>query len=113
MLTEDQLLRAMCPPDGGYTEPPADIRADALAMGRRVEATVLAALAERSLLVEVIGGVEGPCLAINNYRVAGPKPWGGGTVQRKWRAKGKDLLTAMQRDLPEDETAPGAGRGEG
>ena len=30
--------------------------------------------------VEVIKGVEGLCLAIDDRRVAGPKPWGGGHV---------------------------------
>jgi len=33
---------------------------------------------------EVIRGVEGYCLALDDTRVAGPKPWGGGTVIHAW-----------------------------
>lgn len=40
--------------------------------------------ADEALEIEVIQGVEGKCLAINGYRVAGPKPWGGGTVVDSW-----------------------------
>ena len=34
--------------------------------------------------IQIIQGVEGPCLAINSTRVAGPKPWGGGTTKHEW-----------------------------
>jgi len=30
--------------------------------------------------IEIVSGVEGNSLYINDYRVAGPKPWGGGRV---------------------------------
>lgn len=33
---------------------------------------------------EVIHGVEGYCLALDDTRIAGPKPWGGGTVTQSW-----------------------------
>lgn len=33
---------------------------------------------------EVIRGVEGCCLALDNTRIAGPKPWGGGAVIHAW-----------------------------
>lgn len=33
---------------------------------------------------EVIHGVEGCCLALDDTRIAGPKPWGGGTVIHAW-----------------------------
>ena len=33
---------------------------------------------------EVIRGVEGCCLALDDTRIAGPKPWGGGTVIHNW-----------------------------
>lgn len=32
---------------------------------------------------ETISGCEGLCLGVNDYRVSGPKPWGGGTVMSK------------------------------
>lgn len=33
---------------------------------------------------EVIRGVEGCCLALDDTRIVGPKPWGGGTVIHAW-----------------------------
>lgn len=33
---------------------------------------------------EVIRGVEGCCLALDDTRIAGPKPWGGGSVINAW-----------------------------
>lgn len=54
------------------------------------------------LLVEVVSGVEGPCLVIENFRVAGPKPWGGGRVYGQWRIDRADLLTRL---LSEEERA--------
>ena len=33
---------------------------------------------------EVVRGVEGCCLALDDTRIAGPKPWGGGTVIHAW-----------------------------
>lgn len=33
---------------------------------------------------EVISGVEGCCLALDDTRIAGPKPWGGGAVIHVW-----------------------------
>ena len=33
---------------------------------------------------EVIRGVEGYCLALDDKRIAGPKPWGGGDVIHAW-----------------------------
>lgn len=49
---------------------------------------------ERFVTVEVISGVEGPCLAIDDTRVAGPKPWGGGRVVYTFKVKLRDLKDA-------------------
>ena len=35
---------------------------------------------------EVIRGVEGLCLVLDDVRIAGPKPWGGGAVIHTWDA---------------------------
>lgn len=45
--------------------------------------------------VEVINGSEGPCLSIADYRVAGPKPWGGGRTTHQWKMRIDDLLRAI------------------
>lgn len=40
-------------------------------------------------VMEMIDGVEGPCLAIGkeygSRRFVGPKPWGGGCTVREWK----------------------------
>jgi hypothetical protein len=59
----------------------------------------LRALAERDFELDLISGVEGLCAALNSYRIAGPKPWGGGTVTHRWRTTGRDVLTALGIDV--------------
>lgn len=46
--------------------------------------------------VEIVSGVEGPCLVVNDRRVAGPKPWGGGMVVQTFKVKRSDLLAALK-----------------
>jgi len=41
--------------------------------------------------IEVVSGVEGPSLYINQYRIVGNKPWGGGKVLQSWKIKAKEL----------------------
>ncbi len=40
-------------------------------------------------------GVEGNSLYINDYRVCGPKPWGGGKVLKEWKIIPEDLERAI------------------
>ncbi len=58
---------------------------------------------EEKITIAVIKGVEGPCLSINDKRVAGPKPWGGGTTAYEFDIKLGDLdfirlLLASQKE---------------
>lgn len=46
---------------------------------------------------EIIEGVEGACLSITHgngvgHRLAGPKPWGGGKVSRRFRVNIDELM---------------------
>lgn len=47
------------------------------------------------VLIEVVGGVEGPSIYVGDYstgeRVAGPKPWGGGRTLHSFQVKAEDL----------------------
>lgn len=45
--------------------------------------------------LEIIRGVEGPCISLNDYRIAGPKPWGGGTVTKSFTVDINDLIRAI------------------
>lgn len=40
-------------------------------------------------------GVEGKSLYIDDFRIAGPKPWGGGTVEKEWVAERRDIAQAL------------------
>ena len=46
---------------------------------------------EKKIRIDLIRGVEGLAVYINDYRVAGPKPWGGGTIEHTWHIE-KDLM---------------------
>lgn len=58
-------------------------------------------MSERTYDVEVISGPEGKCLALGETgtgsatRIAGPKPWGGGTIVDKFVVDEADLLGAL------------------
>jgi len=45
--------------------------------------------------IELIQGVEGGRLSIDNFRVCGNKPWGGGEAIIRWTARRKDVLRAL------------------
>lgn len=32
----------------------------------------------------LLSGPHGPTILLNGHRIAGPKPWNGGTVMREW-----------------------------
>ena len=49
--------------------------------------------------IEIVSGVEGQCLLINDYRIAGNKSWGGGKVIKAWTVSKKDLLIAIKEAL--------------
>jgi hypothetical protein len=50
---------------------------------------------EEYILIELISGVEGDSVSINNMRICGSKPWGGGKILRKWKAKRQDIIDAL------------------
>ena len=47
--------------------------------------------------IMLVNGVEGMALYINDYRVVGPKPWGGGTAVKSWVADEKDIIRALSK----------------
>jgi len=44
----------------------------------------------------LVSGVEGPSVYLNDYRIAGPKPWGGGTIQREWNVERENVERALE-----------------
>ncbi len=52
--------------------------------------------------ITVVAGVEGPSVYLNDYRIAGPKPWGGGKILYQFFADDEDLAAGAaqpQTDL--------------
>ena len=52
---------------------------------------------KRSIKVTTVAGVEGMALYVDAFRVAGPKPWGGGVVRNEWSVDVVDLEEAIRR----------------
>ncbi|MBX9032655.1 hypothetical protein [Gordonibacter massiliensis (ex Traore et al. 2017)] len=45
---------------------------------------------------EVVSGCEGPSLYVDDVRIAGPKPWGGGTVSYRFDVRVDRLLGGIE-----------------
>lgn len=61
---------------------------------------------KRSHQIDVVRGVSGLAIYLNGYRIAGDKPWGGGTVVERWKAVGdEDLRKALRMSIPEEAKA--------
>jgi hypothetical protein len=52
-------------------------------------------MANKYVCIDEIRGCEGNCIAINDYRVAGPKPWGCGIVVKNWVADIDDVIRSL------------------
>ena len=67
---------------------------------------------KKHLIVEQVHGCEGDCLVMDENRVAGPKPWGGGRVVKKWlldRRQVEEIVKICKRflgDADEDRWIP-------
>jgi hypothetical protein len=46
--------------------------------------------------LSLVAGVEGTAIYLNGYRIAGPKPWGGGVVRDEWKVSDEDLKTGAR-----------------
>jgi hypothetical protein len=57
--------------------------------------------ADTICVFEIISGVAGKCLCLNDVRIAGPKPWGGGTVVARWSVSRSKIIDAIK---PKDHT---------
>ena len=53
-------------------------------------------MAKKHICIEEIRGCEGNCITINDYRVAGPKPWGSGIVVKNWVADVDNVIRALR-----------------
>lgn len=52
--------------------------------------------ASQKLKLDLVKGVEGNCIVLNQYRIAGHKPWGGGKVIQSWTVDREDIERALE-----------------
>ena len=66
-------------------------------------------MAKQDFRLTIIEGPEGNSAYLNDRRIAGPKPWGGGTILHEWTVTVQDLQRAVPglRYAPREE-APDA-----
>ena len=46
---------------------------------------------DKTIELVLSNGPAGKCVYLNDFRIAGPKPWGGGTTIAEWKVSIKDL----------------------
>lgn len=63
-------------------------------------------MGEKRLCLEMVEGVQGPALYLENYRIAGPKPWGGGKTVRSWKVRRQDIDEALRHLTPASVARP-------
>lgn len=51
------------------------------------------------MLFEIIQGPEAKCLTLNSTRIAGPKPWAGGTLLASFEVGAKTVYEAAQKQM--------------
>lgn len=95
------------------------VRADLLQVGQCEPHTPAASVTDTLAVFEVVSGVEGPCLTISRkadgkprheYRLAGPKPWGGGNTTHSFKVHTRELreqIDAIEAALAAQENPNG------
>ncbi len=53
--------------------------------------------------LELVSGVEGNSIYLNDYRICGSKPWGGGSVIKKWTTSIRDIERALGIKFTEEQ----------
>lgn len=46
----------------------------------------------------LLSGHHGPTILLNGHRIAGPKPWNGGTVMREWEIPAEVVEKALEKE---------------
>ena len=53
----------------------------------------------KTVHVDICTGASGECVYVNDHRVKGGKPWGGGTVTKSIEIKTDELLRAIEPEI--------------
>jgi len=63
---------------------------------------------ETKAYIDIIGGVEGSCVALSHEddeggtRIAGPKPWGGGRIKKRYTTTFDSILDGIPIEIVKD-----------
>ena len=60
---------------------------------------------QQLVVFDVMRGVEGPSLYLENFRVSGRKPWGGGTVAYRFAADPREIIELCEKALGQNKEA--------
>lgn len=60
-------------------------------------------MSKKELIIEMVDGIEGGSLYLNDYRIAGPRPLGGGITIARWRAN-RDTIDKVLKKFDETKT---------
>lgn len=55
---------------------------------------------KETVKLDIVAGVEGNSIYLNDFRIAGPKPWGGGKVISSWDVRPSDIYKALAAPEP-------------
>jgi hypothetical protein len=66
-------------------------------------------MAKRTFKIEIVAGRGGTCVVIDDYRVCGSKPWGGGSVVQSWTVPEAELMRALKIERPVTDPTDGGG----
>ena len=54
-------------------------------------------MSDKTVKIELVSGCEGYSLYIDDCRIAGPKPWGGGKTVKTWITRVANIERALKR----------------
>lgn len=57
----------------------------------------------QEITIELVNGVEGNSIYLNDTRICGPKPWGGGSVIKQWTTSVRELENALGIKFTEEQ----------
>jgi len=58
---------------------------------------------ESKIKIELVSGVEGNSIYLNDTRICGSKPWGGGSVIKKWTTSIWEIERALGIKFTEEQ----------
>lgn len=58
---------------------------------------------EKEITIKLVNGVEGNSIYLNDTRICGSKPWGGGSVVKEWTTSIYEIEMALGINFTEEQ----------